>query len=75
MICPNCKEKELLNVSDTEKYCDKCDLTFNVTKGKTKVDSEKKGKIQELEEEVAILKVNTKKMHEKLFGDKDEDLF
>ena len=75
MNCPNCKEKELHNVSDTEKYCDVCDLTFTVAKGKTKVDTDKKGKIQELEEEISILKVKIDKTHEKLFGDKDEDLF
>lgn len=73
--CPLC-EGELQEV-EGNLYCPKDDVTFTQNKGKMIVDpdNKSKGKIQELEEELAEHGMKLDKVIERLFGDKDEDLW
>lgn len=68
--CPNCKS-ELHLENDNQAYCEKCDITFHLHKGKVSYEGGKKGKIQELEEKLAETDFTVQKLVNKLFGQEE----
>jgi hypothetical protein len=77
-LCPNCK-KALDTAGENVFYCEPCDLTFELKKGRVKAsaggnpeDPAKKGKIQKLEEDLAYLSEENKKIKDYLFGPGEE---
>lgn len=66
-LCPNCNT-ELQIEGDNQAYCTGCDITYHLHKGKVAYEGGKKGKIQELEEDIAELRFEQQKIVKKLFG-------
>lgn len=56
--CPNCGSKDIEKLSDTEIYCEKCDQTFQVTKGKAV--AKPVGRITNLEDRIKVIEEDTK---------------
>lgn len=69
-LCPNCGD-ELLKLDDTNLYCQKEDLTFTYSTGKMVFSDDQetgKGRLQQIEEEVAEQRFTLEKIIKKLFG-------
>ena len=70
--CPNCDSEKLEKISETEFYCPDCDITFKLEKGKVKVSTEGKGRLQKIEEDVAVLQKKQDELLRYLFRDDEE---
>lgn len=69
--CPNC-EAELIEQDDGSLYCEACDLSYSLDKGKAKVKAKDKGKVRQLEEKLAEHEQTLQKVVDFLFGSPDE---
>ena len=67
MKCPNCG-KDLEQLSETEFFCKDDNLTIEVKDGKAKAQIGK-GRLQSLEETVAILQKKQQDLEKDLYGD------
>ena len=67
--CPNCGSKEVEKLSDTEIFCEKCDQTFEVKKGKTV--TKPSGRLARIEERQEQIEQDNRQIKKDLYGKED----
>jgi hypothetical protein len=73
MKCFNGCDVEMEKIAENEYYCQKCDKSFAVRNGKVK--NESKGRIQVIEENLAITQRILSETRKELLGKEDDGLF
>ena len=67
--CPNCGDKDVEKLSDTEVYCPKCDQSFEVKQGKAAIKPS--GRLSGIEQRLEKLDSDNKQIKKDLYGKED----
>jgi hypothetical protein len=67
MKCPNGEAHKVDTISETEGYCNDCDITIKFEKGKTKADPGS-GRLTRIEQELEKIKANQQVQARDLYG-------